>query len=87
MALMSFLTKSTLLLPLIALAFVIESGSVTLQIFSKKIFKRKIWLSTPIHHHFKAQGISEPNLVVKFWIVNIVGIILGLVFYLFFKFL
>lgn len=87
MALMSFLTKSTLLLPLIAIVFVIESGSVVLQVFSKKFFKRKIFPSTPIHHTFKASGLNEANIVVRFWIINILGGILGFIFYLIFKFL
>jgi phospho-N-acetylmuramoyl-pentapeptide-transferase len=83
--LMAFFTQSSLLLPLLAPIFVIEAGSVILQIFSKKIFKRKIFLSTPIHHHFKAKGLHEANIVFKFWIINIVGCLLGAILYLFLK--
>ncbi len=86
-ALMSFLTGSTLLLPFIALIFLIESGSVVIQVFSKRFFRRKIFLSTPIHHHFKSLGWHEANLVVRFWIINIIGGMIGLVIFLIFKFL
>ncbi len=80
-ALMSFLTSTYLLLPLIGLSLVIESGSVILQQISKRLFKRKIFLSTPIHHHFKAKGMKEPKIVIRFWIINFLGVLLGLIFY------
>jgi len=83
--LMAFFTQSTLLLPLLAPVFVLEAGSVILQMFSKKIFKRKIFLSTPIHHHFKALGWHEANITFRFWLINIVGCLLASVLYLFLK--
>lgn len=85
-ALLSFLTGTSLLLPLIAIVFVIESGSVIIQVISKKIFKRKIFLSTPIHHHFEAKKIAEPTIVFRLWVVNFIGCLLGLVVYLIVKF-
>jgi len=84
--LMSFFTQSTLLLPLLAPIFVIEAGSVILQVFSKKFLKRKIFLSTPIHHHLKAIGWHESNITFRFWIINIIGCILAFIIYLFLKF-
>ena len=83
--LMSFFTQSTLLLPLLAPIFVLEAGSVILQVFSKKLFKRKIFLSTPIHHHFKAIGWHEANITFRFWLINIIGSILAVILYLFLK--
>lgn len=70
-----------LLAPIILPIFVIESGSVLLQLFWKKVFKRKLFLSTPIHHHFEALGNHESSIVFKFWVVNAVGAILGLMIY------
>jgi len=84
--LMSFFTQSTLLLPLLAPIFVLEAGSVILQLFSKKIFKRKIFFSTPIHHHFKAIGWHESNITFRFWLINIIGCLLAGILYLFFNF-
>jgi len=83
--LMAFFTQSTLLLPLLAPIFVLEAGSVILQVFSKKLFKRKIFLSTPIHHHFKAIGWHEANITFRFWLINIIGSILAVILYLFLK--
>ncbi len=85
--LMSFFTQSSLLLPLLAPIFVFEAGSVILQVFSKKFFKRKIFLSTPIHHHFKAIGWHEANITFRFLIINIIGCIFALLIYLFLKLL
>jgi len=66
--------------------FVIEALSVIFQVFSKKFFNKKIFLSTPIHHHFEALGIEEPNIVFKFWLINSLFCILGLIIYFMSKF-
>jgi phospho-N-acetylmuramoyl-pentapeptide-transferase len=52
----AMLTDTLLLLPVIGLLFVIEAGSSLLQITSKKLFGRKIFISAPIHHHLEASG-------------------------------
>jgi len=84
--LMSFFTQSTLLLPLLAPIFILEASSVILQVFSKKVFKKKIFLSTPIHHHLKAIGWHESNITFRFWIINIIGCLISAIIYLFLKF-
>jgi phospho-N-acetylmuramoyl-pentapeptide-transferase len=82
MAIVSLLEGVYFLIPIIAPVFVIESGSVILQTLSKKIFKKKIFLSTPIHHHFEAKGLHEANIVFKFWIINAIGAAIGLIIFL-----
>ena len=77
LAVVAFLTDSILVLPIIAGLLVIESGSVILQLLSKKIRKKKIFLSTPIHHHFQAKGWSESKIVMRSWIIGIVFAIVG----------
>jgi phospho-N-acetylmuramoyl-pentapeptide-transferase len=79
MAVISFLTNSVLVLPLIAGIMVIEVGSIILQLISKKIRKKKIWLSTPIHQHFEAKGWAHYQIVMRFWILSIVFAVLGVV--------
>jgi len=79
MAVVAFLTDSVLVLPIIAGILVIEVGSVILQLLSKKIRKKKIWLSTPIHHHLEAKGWLQHQIVMRFWILSIVFAILGVV--------
>ncbi|HVE80839.1 MAG TPA: phospho-N-acetylmuramoyl-pentapeptide-transferase [Candidatus Dormibacteraeota bacterium] len=76
------LTNAIAVLPIIGAVFVVEAGSSALQIFSKKLFKRKIFLSAPIHHHFEALGWPETKVTMRFWVVGQVcaaaGLILGL---------
>jgi phospho-N-acetylmuramoyl-pentapeptide-transferase len=51
--------------------FVIEAGSVILQIGSYKLRKKRIFRMSPIHHHFELKGWSETQVVVRFWIISI----------------
>lgn len=71
-----------LLLPIIGIIFVIESGSVLIQIWSKKFRGKKIFLSTPIHHHFEALGWPEMQVTMRFWMISSVGAIIGLIIFL-----
>ena len=73
----AFLTSSVLILPIIGFLLVIESGSVILQLLSKKIRKKKLFLAAPIHHHFEAKGWPEYKITMRFWVVGIVMAIIG----------
>ncbi len=77
MAVVAFLTNSVLVLPIIAGVLVIEVGSIILQLLSKKFRGKKIWLATPIHHHFEAKGWLSHQVTMRFWIISIVFAILG----------
>lgn len=77
------LTNTALLLPVIGLLLVLESGSVLLQITSKRLrHGKKIFLSTPIHHHFQAKGWPEPKVVMRFWIISGVSAAIGFIIFL-----
>jgi len=77
MAVVSFLTDSVVVLPIIAGLMLIEVGSIILQLLSKKFRQKKIWLSTPIHHHFEAKSWPSYQVTMRFWIISIVFAILG----------
>ena len=83
----AMLTNTTLLLPLFVPIFVIESGSVIIQLFSKKFRGKKVFLSTPIHHHFEALGWPETKVTMRFWIVSIICVTLGIVIFFLNRFL
>lgn len=72
MGVIAMLTNTALLLPIFAFPLVLESLSVIVQLFGKKVFKRKIFLSTPIHHHFEALGMPESQITMRFWIIGFV---------------
>jgi phospho-N-acetylmuramoyl-pentapeptide-transferase len=78
----AMLTNSALLLPLIGLIFLIESMSVIIQVISKKLRNKKVFLSTPIHHHFQALGWPESKIVMRFWVIAALGNVLGLIIFL-----
>ncbi len=79
LAIVALLTDTVLLLPVIAAVFVLEAGSSSLQILSKKIRKKKIFLSAPIHHHFEAIGWPESKVTMRFWILGAMFAMIGLV--------
>lgn len=79
----AMLTNTVVVFPIIAGVFVVEAGSSVIQIVSKKVFKRKIFLSAPLHHHLEAIGWPEPRVTMRLWVVGqvlgVVGLILALV--------
>lgn len=77
LAVIAFLTDSVYVLPIIAGLLVVEVASVIIQLLSKKFKKRKIFLSTPIHHHFEAIGWPSYKVTMRFWIVGVVLAIIG----------
>ena len=79
LGIIAMLTNTFLLLPFIGFILVIESSSVILQLFSKKFIRRKIFHSTPIHHHFEAVGWPETKVTERFWIISGVMASIGLV--------
>ncbi|HET9850790.1 MAG TPA: phospho-N-acetylmuramoyl-pentapeptide-transferase [Candidatus Saccharimonadales bacterium] len=76
----AMLTNTVLLLPIIGLVFVVETGSVIIQIASKKMRQgKKIFLSSPIHHHFEALGWPETKVTMRFWVLGEVAAFIGLI--------
>ena len=73
----AMMTNAFFLLPIIGVMFVVEAGSSLLQIFAKKVFHKKIFVSAPIHHHLEANGWGEAKIVMRFWVIAGVFAIIG----------
>ena len=73
----AMLTNTLFLLPIIGIVFVAEAGSSLIQISSKRIFHRKIFISAPIHQHLEASGWPETKVTMRFWIIGIVAGFVG----------
>lgn len=58
--------------------FVLETVSVILQVVSFKLTGRRIFRMAPIHHHFELKGWPEPRVIVRFWIITLVLVLIGL---------
>jgi phospho-N-acetylmuramoyl-pentapeptide-transferase len=65
------LTKNEVLSLLLGGIFVIEAVSVIGQVAAFKLWKRRIFLMAPIHHHFEKKGWAEPKVIVRFWIIAV----------------
>lgn len=83
LAVVALLNNRIFILPIIGGIFVIETGSVIIQLTSKKLRGgKKVFLSSPIHHHFEAAGWPETKVTMRFWILGailaVVGVVLGL---------
>lgn len=75
----AFMTGQWLLLPIIGIVFVAEALSVSIQVFFFKRSggKRRIFKMTPIHHHFELSGWQETQIAMRFWIIGMVGGLIG----------
>ena len=83
LGIVAMLTNTALLLPIIGFVLVMESLSVIIQLTVKKLgHGKKVFLSTPIHHHFEAIGWSEPKIVMRFWVISGVMAVAGLIIFL-----
>ena len=78
LGLVAMLTNQPLLLPIIGLPFVVETLTTLMQMVSKRLRDgKKIFRSSPLHHHLEALGWGEPKIVMRFWVVSIIASILG----------
>ncbi|MDP3985692.1 MAG: phospho-N-acetylmuramoyl-pentapeptide-transferase [bacterium] len=82
LGIVALLTNTVFFLPIIGFVFVVESGTVIIQTISKKVFHRKIFRSTPIHHHFEAIGWPEPKVVMRFWVISMIAAAIGVALFL-----
>jgi phospho-N-acetylmuramoyl-pentapeptide-transferase len=78
---MAVATQTEILVLLIGLLFVLEALSVMVQVFSFRLFHRRVFLMTPIHHHFELKGWSETKIIVRFWIIAGIAAALGFTLY------
>lgn len=69
----AMLTNAALLLPIIGIVFAAEAVTTIIQLVSKKVFGKKVFLIAPIHHHFEAKGWTEPTVVMRFWVISWIG--------------
>lgn len=79
----AMITNTVLLLPIIAAVFVAEVGSVIINVTSRKLRNgKKVFLSSPIHHHFEAIGWPETKITMRFWILGQVSAFAGLIIFI-----
>lgn len=75
----AFLTDSVIVLPIIAIVPAAEAASVIIQLLSKRLRGKKVFLVAPIHHHFEAIGWPAYKVTMRFWVISVVFAIIGMV--------
>lgn len=78
----AFLTNSVVVLPIIAFPLTATVIANVIQISSKKLFKRKVFLVAPVHHHFEALGWPAYKVVMRYWIIGFITAVVGMVVFL-----
>jgi phospho-N-acetylmuramoyl-pentapeptide-transferase len=71
-------TKHEIVLAIVGGLFVLEIVSVIIQVVSFKLTGRRVFKMAPIHHHFEQLGWTEPQVVIRFWIIAVVLALIGL---------
>ena len=74
----AIITRHELVFFIMGGIFVLETVSVILQVASYKMTGRRIFRMAPIHHHFELKGWPEPRVIVRFWIITVVLVLIGL---------
>ncbi|WP_027856130.1 phospho-N-acetylmuramoyl-pentapeptide-transferase [Marinobacterium jannaschii] len=78
LGIVAVIVRQELVLLIMGGVFVMETVSVILQVASYKLTKRRIFRMAPIHHHFELKGWPEPRVIVRFWIMTVVLVLIGL---------
>ncbi|MBD3273140.1 phospho-N-acetylmuramoyl-pentapeptide-transferase [Candidatus Dependentiae bacterium] len=72
LAMMALFTRQELLLPIAGGIFVLETVSVIIQVFSYKVFGKRMFKMAPIHHHYEIAGWKEAKITMRFWIISLI---------------
>ncbi len=78
LGILAVVVRQELVLLIMGGVFVMETVSVMLQVASFKLTGRRIFRMAPIHHHFELKGWPEPRVIVRFWIITIMLVLIGL---------
>lgn len=78
LGLIAVLVRQEIVLFIMGGVFVMETLSVIVQVMSFKLTGRRVFMMAPIHHHFELKGWPEPRVIVRFWIITVILVLIGL---------
>jgi len=78
LGIVAVLIRQELVLMIMGGVFVVETLSVVLQVGSYKLRGKRVFLMAPIHHHYELKGWPEPRIIVRFWIITVFLVLIGL---------
>ena len=78
LAIVAIVTRHEIVLLIMGGLFVLETLSVIVQVISYRVTGRRVFRMAPIHHHFELKGWAEPKVIVRFWIITVVLVTIGI---------
>jgi phospho-N-acetylmuramoyl-pentapeptide-transferase len=78
LGLVAVVVRQELVLFIMGGVFVVETVSVIIQVASYKLTGRRVFRMAPLHHHFELKGWAEPKVIVRFWIITVILVLIGL---------
>jgi phospho-N-acetylmuramoyl-pentapeptide-transferase len=75
---LAVLVRQEIVLMIMGGVFVMETLSVMIQVASFKMTGKRVFRMAPIHHHFELKGWPEPRVIVRFWIITVILVLIGL---------
>ena len=72
------IVRQEIVLAIMGGIFVMETLSVMIQVASFKLTGKRVFRMAPIHHHFELKGWAEPKVIVRFWIITVILVLIGL---------
>jgi phospho-N-acetylmuramoyl-pentapeptide-transferase len=72
------IVRQEIVLAIMGGVFVVETVSVIIQVASFKLTGRRVFRMAPLHHHFELKGWAEPKVIVRFWIITVILVLIGL---------
>jgi phospho-N-acetylmuramoyl-pentapeptide-transferase len=75
---LAILVRQEMVLVIMGGVFVMETLSVMIQVLSFKLTGKRVFRMAPIHHHFELKGWPEPRVIVRFWIITVILVLIGL---------
>lgn len=78
LAVVALMINASLILPFIGVVFVLEAASSLLQMFTKGVFGKRVFIAAPLHHHFEAKGWDETKVTMRFWLAGAIASFVGL---------
>lgn len=78
LGILAVIVRQEIVLMIMGGVFVVETISVIIQVVSFKLRGKRVFLMAPIHHHYELKGWPEPRIIVRFWIITVILVLIGL---------
>jgi len=78
LGIVAVMVRQELVLFIMGGVFVVETVSVMLQVASYKLTGKRLFRMAPLHHHYELKGWPEPRVIVRFWIITVILVLVGL---------